>query len=205
MKKTISLISMLCFIFVCAFYLSSCGYSKTDLTKDNFYDYFERFESGKYGKNEKIDDYTFSEPAGNDLYISAMFRLKDSVIENNYFSNVKIEFEINLYYGLTSKTKDDKPSKTVTFTSDLHYNDWDGKVSYPIGVFLTWYNLEYYEKSGKKTGQTKFEIPVLKSDIIPYIEQSNEYTNYYREIIIKNVSGSIESGGLTSANDYHCN
>ena len=207
MKKILIIIS----VFLVIIGVSSCGnYEKTELTKDNFYDYFKRDERDFFDSNERIDDFTFAESDAEDSALSAYFYIPEDVYKDKFFNNVKIELEIRLYYGKTSVTKDDTPTTTVKFTSALHYTQYDDRVTYDIGCYLNYDKLDYVEKNGNfitnnngfiTTNRGHFKIEVLTDDYEP---TGYGYSNFYREIVITSVTGSVASGGLTFLNSYHC-
>ena len=205
MKRLFCFLLACVFIFRCLVELPACSnYEKIELTKDNFYDYFVRFESGFFDADEKIDDFTFAESDANDSALSAYFVIPDNKSGNSYFTDVIIEMKINLYYGKTSISTEDKPTTSFSCTSKLHYTEFsDGYIYYSIGVLLSFNTLDYKEKNGTNgENDGKYTIDILTAD---YDATEWQYSNYYREIVITSVSGVVGVGGLTGMNNYHCN
>jgi len=184
--------------------LTGCGsYSKTDVTLSNYKDYFEVYATRTGSAVADFDSANNKWVAPKDTSTNfktlfyAQFKVKDDKLENTYYSNVKFSFVINLYYGKSSITAEDQPTHTVNFESQLHHSNETGKELYQVG-FNLWCDTMYYLESNDKT--SSYEISYLKNDYA-----TSDYCNYYREIILKSVSGTVETGGLTGANTYHCN
>lgn len=201
MKKIGIILSIVVILVIVVALYAYNTYEEIELTKENFYDYFYRFENNLYDVGEKIDDFTFAENDNDDYCLSAQFMLKKDAKEDCFFENVKIEVSINLYDGLKEVDSTCVPDWSCTLTFKLHYltgaTEGGKGADYYIGPRLTMYLLSYFDKSGVDVRETQYEIP-------PLVFDDKWSTNYYREIKIVSVSGIVKKGGFVSLNEYRC-
>ena len=192
---------------LCATGLSSCAqYSNTELGLSNYLDYFEISE----GKSDVLFDSekgTWEAPkdvgaASAKTHFNALFTVKSDKLENMYYEDVKFTYSINLYYGKTTISDADVPDHSLNFTSQLHYyTEFDDgtKEKYVVGFGLWTATMDYYAANDKyKT----YVISYLATD---YYSTSYEGSNYYRQIKLTAVSGTVSEGGLSDANADNCN
>ncbi len=192
---------IICLITVMSISLFACNtpeYETVELTKDNFYDYFERFEGGYIGPGESVDSFRFVEMNSEDPAISALFYPKE--IEDKYFTDVKIELTINTYYGIESIDEMSEPTSTDVIEIPLTWHKGDDYVVYTVGATLVSGWVYYREKNGEE--QKTYTILRLLEN---WASHDYSYTDYCREIIVSAVSGKVSIGGLTYLNNYHCN
>jgi hypothetical protein len=190
----------------CATGLSSCSqYSKTELSLANYLDYFEIGE-GASDAPAAFNSGSCTWEAPKDVgassfktFFNAAFFIKSDKLENMYYDEVKFTYKVNLYYGKSTISASDTPDYVIDYTSQLHYFTVDGEETYVVGISLLMYLMFYYEANNKSKS---FEISYLKSD---YASNNYQGTNYYRQIKLTGVSGTVSEGGLSGANAHHCN
>ncbi len=190
---------------LCATGLSSCAqYNKTDLSLSNYLDYFEISE-GASDASAVFSSGSCTWEAPKDVGASsfkplfnAKFSIKSDKLENMYYDEVKFTYKINLYYGKSTISASDIPDHVIDYTSQLHYYTEDGEEKYVVGISLIMYTMFYYEANNK---DKRFEISYLKSD---YVSNNYQGTNYYRQIKLTGVSGTVSEGGLSGANAHRC-
>ena len=186
--------------------LSSCTqYSKTELSLSNYLDYFE-IRGGALDVAAAFNSESCTWEAPKDVGASsfkslfnAQFSIKSDKLENMYYDEVKFTYKINLYYGKSTISASDIPDHVIDYTSQLHYYTEDGEEKYVVGISLILHTMFYYEANNK---DKRFEISYLKSD---YVNNNYQGTNYYRQIKLTGVSGTVSEGGLSGANAHHCN
>lgn len=190
---------------LCAAGLSSCTqYSKTELSLSNYLDYFE-IRGGASDAAPVFNSGSCTWEAPKDVGASsfktlfnAKFSIKSDKLENMYYDEVKFTYKINLYYGKSTISASDTPDHVIDYTSQLHYYTEDGEEKYVVGISLLMHMMFYYEDNNK---DKSFEISYLKSD---YANNYYQGTNYYRQIKLIGVSGTVSEGGLSGANAHRC-
>ncbi len=199
MKKICLLILVIVLVVSCIALYGCNNYETTELTIDNYLDYFE----WNYGRKIEQKGNSFVAKNIGDNSVSVELKLKDDKIENYYYENVIVEFRVNLYYGVSSIDENSIPDYTRKVEAKLVYTkSIDQPINYgaDIGLIsgICWYTVK--SDLGIDTNED-FEIELLAED---FAFNDNAFTNYYREFEFVSISGTVKSGGLTKMNDYSC-